>query len=192
LLIEGEKYDLEIEGSNDRPTGKVSLAGKTNASLQDTTTKKVSVQLVENDITLQFSSFLKNKPGIVQLHGKVSRNTAVFEGDGTNSGGTWISWSGIRADKPAETAKVTEVKADTAFVGNPWLPNMAFGLDSKALNQTIVIKNATIWTNESEGVLKNASVLIQNGKITKVSKNNGIQVPNSAVVIDGKGMHLTA
>lgn len=192
MLIDGEKYDLEIEGSNERPTGKVSLAGKTNASLQDTTTKKVSVQFVENDITLQFSSFQKKKPGIVQLHGKVSRNAAVFEGDGTNAEGTWISWSGIRANKPAESAKVTEIKADTAFVGNPWLPNMAFGLDSKATNQTIVIKNATVWTNESEGILKNASVLIQNGKIAKVSKNNSIQVPNSAVVIDGKGMHLTA
>lgn len=40
MLIDGEKYDLEIEGSNERPTGKVTLAGKTNASLQDTTTKK--------------------------------------------------------------------------------------------------------------------------------------------------------
>ncbi|MDP4637323.1 MAG: amidohydrolase family protein [Crocinitomicaceae bacterium] len=192
VQIDGEKYQLEVEGTNDRPSGKIKLASFSNPSLNDTLTKKVSIQLVENDINLQFSSFQKNVPGIIQLHAKVSRNAAVFEGDGTTSKGEWVQWSAIRSDKETEPSKATEVKMDTSFIGNPWLPNMAFGLQSKPLTQTIVVKNATIWTNEADGVLKNAAVLIENGKIVKVAKNNALQIPSSAFVIDAKGMHLTA
>lgn len=191
LLIDGEKYELQIEGSNDRLSAKVKLAGKANAIMMDTITKKASVQLVENDITLQFSSFEKAKPGIIQLHGKTSRNAAIFEGDGTNALGVWLAWSGIRTDKASDTVKATEIKKDTTFIAAPWLPNMAFGMETSPKIQTIVVRNATVWTNETDGVLKNVSVMIENGKITKVAKNNAIQVSSSAVVIDGKGMHLT-
>jgi imidazolonepropionase-like amidohydrolase len=192
LLINGEKYELEIEGTNDRPSGKVKLAGKVNASLMDTTGKKASVQLLENDITLQFSSFEKAKPGIIQLHGKTSRNAAIFEGDGTNALGVWMAWSGIRVDKESDPVKATEIKKDTMFIAAPWFPNMAFGMEISPKSQSILVKNATVWTNETDGVLKNASVLIEDGKIVKVAKNNAISIPSSAVVIDGKGMHLTA
>jgi imidazolonepropionase-like amidohydrolase len=191
LLIDGEKYELEIEGSNERPSGKVKLSGKVNATMLDTTTKKASVQLVENDITLQFSSFEKAKPGIIQLHGKTTRNAAIFEGDGTNALGVWLAWSGIRTDKASDPAKATEIKKDTAFIAAPWLPNMAFGMEKSPKSQTIVVKNATVWTNETDGVLKNVSVMIENGKIVKIAKNNAIPASSSDVVIDGKGMHLT-
>ncbi|MFM6933895.1 MAG: amidohydrolase family protein [Flavobacteriales bacterium] len=191
-LVDGEKYDLEIEGSNDRPNGKIKLAGKVNAANMDTTTKKVSVQLVENDLTLQFSSFHKNKPGIIQLHGKVTRNAAVFEGDGTNAVGNWIAWSAIRTDKAPEIKKAVELKPDTAFLGEVWYPNMAFGLEKQPNQSSILIKNTTVWTNESEGIIQHASVWIQDGKIRKVSKNEQISVPNATYVIDGKDLHLTA
>jgi imidazolonepropionase-like amidohydrolase len=192
LLVDGEKYDLEIEGSNERPSGKVKLASKANATLLDTTTKKASVQLVENDITIQFSPCDKSNPGIVQLHGKMTRNAAIFEGDGTNSFGNWIVWSGIRTDKSPDPVKATELKKDTSFIARPWLPNMAFGMETSPKSQTILVKNATVWTNEADGVLKNVSVLIENGKIVNVAKNNSISAPSSAIIIDGKGMHLTA
>jgi imidazolonepropionase-like amidohydrolase len=192
LLIAGEKYELEIEGTNERPSGKVKLASKANANLLDTTTKKASVQLVENDITIQFSSFEKTKPGIVQLHGKMTRNAAIFEGDGTNALGVWLAWSGIRTDKASDPMKATEIKKDSSFIAGPWLPNMAFGMETSPKSQTIVVKNATVWTNEADGVLKNVSVMIENGKIVKVDKNNSISAPNTATIIDGKGMHLTA
>ena len=191
LLMNGEKYELEIEGSNERPTGKVKFAGKVNAAMMDTTTKKASIQLVENDITIQFSSFEKAKPGIIQLHGKTSRNAAIFEGDGTNALGVWLAWSGIRTDKGSDPAKVTEIKKDTSFIAAPWLPNMAFGMETFPKSQTILVKNTTVWTNEADGILKNVSVLIENGKIVKVANANVIPVSSSTMVIDGKGMHLT-
>jgi imidazolonepropionase-like amidohydrolase len=68
---------------------------------------------------------------------------------------------------------------------------MAYGFNTtSAKDETIVFRNATVWTNESEGVLKDAAVIVQNGKITYVG-NGTYAFPNGAKVIDAKGKHLT-
>ncbi|HZI53115.1 MAG TPA: amidohydrolase [Chitinophagaceae bacterium] len=60
------------------------------------------------------------------------------------------------------------------------------GLQPK--QETILIKNATVWTNEREGVIQNADVLIKNGKVAAVGKNLS---DASARVIDGSAKHVT-
>ena len=55
--------------------------------------------------------------------------------------------------------------------------------------ETILIKNATVWTNEKDGKLENTDVLVTNGKIAKVGKSLSA---DGAKVIDGTGKHLTA
>ncbi|MEN8886927.1 MAG: amidohydrolase family protein, partial [Winogradskyella sp.] len=49
--------------------------------------------------------------------------------------------------------------------------------------------NATVWTNEKEGILENTDVLIKNGKISKIGKNIS---SSNATVIDASGKHITA
>ena len=39
-------------------------------------------------------------------------------------------------------------------------PNKAFGFSELPKSKNILLKNATVWTNEKEGVLKNTDVLI--------------------------------
>lgn len=68
-------------------------------------------------------------------------------------------------------------------------PNMAYGFSKLQESQDILIKNTTVWTNESQGVLKNTDVLITKGKISKVGINLKYK---SALVIDGTGKHLTS
>src|SRR5207237_4394794 len=69
-------------------------------------------------------------------------------------------------------------------------PFEPFGWEEGAApkQETILIKNATVWTNEKEGVLENSDVLIRNGKIAAVGKNLS---DASARVIDGTGKHAT-
>jgi len=67
-------------------------------------------------------------------------------------------------------------------------PNEAFGYATRPKQQTILIKNATVWTNEKAGILKNTDVLLKNGKIAKIGKN---LKSKKALVIDGTGKHLT-
>jgi imidazolonepropionase-like amidohydrolase len=60
--------------------------------------------------------------------------------------------------------------------------------DQAPKQETILIKNATVWTNEKEGVLQNTDVLIRNGKIAAVGKNLS---DAGARTIDGTGKHVT-
>jgi imidazolonepropionase-like amidohydrolase len=67
-------------------------------------------------------------------------------------------------------------------------PFTAFGNSSPLKQETILLKNATVWTNEKEGILQNADVLLENGKIKAVGKNLS---SGGAKVIDATGKHIT-
>ena len=68
-------------------------------------------------------------------------------------------------------------------------PNVGYGNFTQPKQQTILIKNTTVWTSESDGILTNTDVLLKNGKITQIGNN--LKDAN-ALIIDGKGKHLTA
>jgi imidazolonepropionase-like amidohydrolase len=54
----------------------------------------------------------------------------------------------------------------------------------------VLIKNATIMT-ASHGVIENGSILIRDGKIAAVGKNNEVTAGSNARVIDATGMFVT-
>ncbi|MBT8260894.1 MAG: amidohydrolase family protein, partial [Bacteroidia bacterium] len=88
-------------------------------------------------------------------------------------------------------AKKTESKNKTELIKpvQVTFPNNGYGFKSLPKQETILFKNATVWTNEDEGILENTDVLIKDGKIAKIGKNlsNG-----NAKVIDATGKHLTS
>jgi N-acetylglucosamine-6-phosphate deacetylase len=55
--------------------------------------------------------------------------------------------------------------------------------------KVVFFKHATVWTCGPQGVLNDASVLVESGKIKAVGVK--IDVPKDAVVIDAKGQHIT-
>ena len=117
-------------------------------------------------------------------------NGAEWNGTGMDSLGNPLTWT-------AKLIKATEAKPDTVkkkempVIGKVVFPFEPFGWsdEEKPQQETILIKNATVWTNEKEGVLANADVLIKNGKIAAVGK--GLS-DASARLIDGTGKHVTA
>ena len=68
-------------------------------------------------------------------------------------------------------------------------PNGAYGFSEIPKQETILFKNATVWTNEKEGILENTDVLIKNGKIVAIGNNLN---SNGAKVVDATGKHLTS
>ena len=68
-------------------------------------------------------------------------------------------------------------------------PNMAYGFTEIPKQETLLFKNATVWTGENEGVLENTDILLKNGKISKIGKNIS---DGSAKTIDATGKHVTA
>lgn len=68
-------------------------------------------------------------------------------------------------------------------------PFMAYGRDTAPTQAHLLFRGATVWTNEVEGILENADVLIKNGKIQRVGQD---LVAGKATVVDAGGLHLTA
>lgn len=116
-------------------------------------------------------------------------NGTEWNGTGTDSLGNPLTWT-------ATLIKLTEAKQDTVkkkdipVTGKVIYPFVPFGWDEshQPKQETILIKNATVWTNEKEGVLQNTDVLIKNGKIAAVGKNLS---DATARTIDGTGKHVT-
>ncbi|MFX8246690.1 hypothetical protein ABTL56_19210, partial [Acinetobacter baumannii] len=67
-------------------------------------------------------------------------------------------------------------------------PFTAFGNSDSSLpkQETVLFKNATVWTSDKEGKLEGADVLVKNGKIAKVGKNLS---DAGARIIDATGKH---
>ncbi|MDB5201740.1 MAG: secreted enzyme contains two amidohydrolase related domain [Ferruginibacter sp.] len=122
---------------------------------------------------------------VIRLSGTISDNS--LQGTGVDTSGNPVTWwaSFVKDDvaKPDNAKKKT-----TPVIGKLLFPNMSYGWESMPKEETILIRNATVWTNEKDGVLTNADVLVKNGKIAGVGKN----LPAAgARIIDGTGKHLT-
>jgi len=113
-------------------------------------------------------------------------NGETWNGNGTDSSGNLVIWS-------ATFAKATPAAADTTprrrpnHIGKVQYPFDGYGWDSLPTQHDLLIKNATVWTNEKEGRLANTDVLVKAGKIVKIGK--GLDA-GGAQVIDGTGKHL--
>lgn len=76
------------------------------------------------------------------------------------------------------------------YIGKLTWPNRAFGQSTLPKTQKLHLKNATVWTSENDGILKNTDVIIANGKFIKVGKD--LNTPSGYQVIDATGKHITA
>jgi imidazolonepropionase-like amidohydrolase len=117
-------------------------------------------------------------------------NNDVWSGYGEDSAGNRLTWTATYANAAAEK-KDSSRKRPAGNLGKVIYPFVPFGWEEGQApkQETILIKNATVWTSEKEGVLEGADVLIRNGKIAGVGKNLSA---TGARVIDGTGKHVTA
>lgn len=54
---------------------------------------------------------------------------------------------------------------------------------------SILVRGATIWTSGPRGLLENADMLVEDGKIRRIDL--GLEAPKGAQVIEAQGLHLT-
>lgn len=116
-------------------------------------------------------------------------NNDVWSGYGEDSAGNRFTWTAAYAEANAQKVDSAR-KRPVGTLGKVLFPWEPYGWEEGAApkQETILIRNATVWTNEKEGVLQNSDVLIRNGKIAAVGKNLS---DNGARVIDGTGKHVT-
>jgi imidazolonepropionase-like amidohydrolase len=87
--------------------------------------------------------------------------------------------------------KIPPKKTGPTIEGTVHYPFMGYGYAAIPKPENYFFKNATVWTNEAEGVLQNTDVFISGGKIQKIGKN--LPVPQDDVkVVDATGKYLTS
>lgn len=92
--------------------------------------------------------------------------------------------------------KAEDDKEDDSIHTLPDLPETPFGpyaLREIPPQHTVLITNATIWTQTGEGIIENGDILIRDGKIKRVSKGEdfGQSGGRAVQLIDGTGLHVT-
>ncbi|MDB5221546.1 MAG: amidohydrolase [Chitinophagaceae bacterium] len=114
-------------------------------------------------------------------------NGTVWQGNGVDTSGNMLWWTATLIK--ATVAKIDSVKKkEPPKIGKVTYPFNGYGWEELPKQETILIKNATVWTNEKESKLENTDVLVVNGKISQVGKNLS---SSNARIIDGTGKHLT-
>ncbi|RYC69449.1 amidohydrolase family protein [Spirosoma sordidisoli] len=207
--IQGKQYIVNPKDGTDlrgrwrlvignQPPVQLTITGKSaekpEYQIQVDTTKITPKVSVSGDLITMQIQLDKKKPGTTRLTG-YRTSPSNLAGDGETPDGKAISWSAARAvDTPtsstATSATATAGRSTTSTAGTTLLyPFAGMGNLSKPQPQTMLIRNATVWTNEKEGIVQATDVLVQNGKITQVGK--GLTAPANATVIDGTGKHLT-
>jgi imidazolonepropionase-like amidohydrolase len=180
--IKNDTYNLKITGT----------LSKLKTEITSDSLKLSSSLRYENDwMHLMFSTKDTTQQEFIRVNAKILSNveniTAIASLlDGSNPS---IELTRINRISKKDVKLKKEKSLNTPKILPVNYPNGAYGFTELPKTQTILFKNATVWTNESVGILKNTDVLVQNGRITKIGSN----LKNSkATIIDANGKHLTA
>jgi imidazolonepropionase-like amidohydrolase len=178
-------------GNNSYKMMQVSPTGEMTIFKNDTAKVKAEVSQNRNGVTITFTPL--GERDVVRLSGFYEGG--MMRGQGQTGDGTWVSWESAPLAFSTKTEAVTPSSNRAgslnrfANMGDITYPFGAYGRSELPKSERILFKNATVWTNETEGVLQNADVLIEGGKILQIGKNLTVSMGKT---IDASGKHLTA
>lgn len=184
-------YNLNVDGIGALTLKIAGTGNGTSATVQRLGADSVTanVTFVRNGDWVGLSFNLKKSPkGDVRLSGYLtSERPITLKGEAILPEGSAGRWSAQFQSVNTELAK--KEKPKTADVlGSVIYPFTSFGYTTAPAQEAVLLKNATVWTNEKEGILENADVLLEGGKIKAVGKNLSA---GNAKVIDATGKHIT-
>lgn len=183
LELNGESYMVKVSGKKEKPAFKLIH--------QDTVEMNMKASMSENLITLTYNPDPQDT-----LHTKSVRLTGWkdgrnWKGTGRLADGEDVSFT-LTYVQDLEEESAEEDKSEQQQQperGKLTFPLVAYGYSEAPEARTYLIRNATVWTNEDDGILENTDVLVSDGKIRQVGKNLSA---GNATVIDGTGRHLTS
>tara|TARA_R100000306_G_scaffold12608_1_gene15164 strand:+ start:1293 stop:4256 length:2964 start_codon:yes stop_codon:yes gene_type:complete len=176
----GKTYDVAITGDVAKPKAKVK-AGEIEYPTK--------MDYSENWVTLSFMDEKTNE--VFRTTGIVPKQGDDFSGklvapDGSESDFTAVRQKGSASKEDSEKKKDKTEKPEIVPIT---YPNIGYGYTNKPKQEDVLFKNATVWTSEDAGVLKNTDVLVKDGKIAEIGTDLRA---GGAKTIDATGKHLTA
>ncbi len=159
-------------------------AGVASFMIKDTLTGKYSFD--GNLVKLSYSEGRGTNAKETILSGALTDKTLI--GTGRDAIGNTFTWTAI-FDKKGEPKADSVKPKTTPNLGKVLYPFLGYGNANIPKQENIIIKNATVWTSEKEGILNNTDILIKNGKIAAIGKNI---TDTTAKNIDATGKHVSA
>jgi imidazolonepropionase-like amidohydrolase len=193
LTIGTKTYQVKFWEDEYKPSGQIMI---------DTTKKKLSYTFNDNLLSL---SYLTDSVNAIRATGNYNEEQKRFDGKAQFANGEWFSFQ-LTYMSPLDSAKKTTAKKVELTLGKVIYPFVAYGEalpDEKGLFKenwnkfknrydAILIKDATVWTNEGDSILKDYDVYVVSGKIVRIAPNIDVPKLAYAKIIDGTGKHLTA
>ncbi len=180
--LAGETYKINIKGKAARPEGELQV--------DDSTKAKLNLDQANGFWNIWFESKGKLEKGIYRftlyskgqdLEGRMSSP------NGQETATRWVYQQAIKVEEKKEK----ELKP--TVVGKGYAPFSDLGFDSLPVRETVIFRNATVWTSEKEGILTETDLVVKDGKIVAVGKKiNAATYGKNVREVDATGKHLTA
>ena len=203
--VQGERYQLtEVPADyrgvyalqvGQQPAVRLLVSGKPEAPQlkvvrAPTDTVKGTLSVRGDLATIVYAAAKGKNSGSVRLSGYYTADSRQFRGDGELPDASRVKWTARRQEAATQAARRDSAQAPKPVeIGPLTFPFASYGRKEIPRPETVLIKNATVWTSEAAGRLENTDVLLQNGKIAKVGQN--LSAPAGARTVDGTGKHLT-
>ncbi|WP_192821397.1 amidohydrolase family protein [Rufibacter sp. LB8] len=181
-------YSLKVGNQPERRMIIAGTAEKPDLKVVTTDTLKGSLTFSGDMLTFAFAP-AKGAKESIRLTGW--KSAQGFQGEAQLPDAQTVKWNAVLSQAATQQARRDSARtkaAEKIELGQMVYPFAAFGRTELPKSETVLIKNATVWTNEKEGKLENADVLLRDGKIAQVGKNLSA---SGAKVIDGTGKHVT-
>ena len=179
LTVGKDTYKWKIDGTAE--------AQKSEVTTIDAQKVKSTFSIAKNWISLVIKPADTIKSNYTRLTGFIEKADAL-SGKAVLSNGEELVWNAVKTSPFVAVKDSSKVEKPLPVMPVTY-PNVAFGDTKKQTAQTLLFKNATVWTNEKDGILTETDLLIKNGKIAAVGKNIS---DAGATVIDAKGKHITS
>jgi len=174
LNVDTSRFIMQLSGTPDKPSVKISY--------DSSDIRRPAFSQERDLVSLSFET----RGVTYRLSGSI--NGRNLEGRGRTDDGKWVTWNASFTSPAKESGSLPSMKEEAPIKGEKIRPFAAYGRSELPGQETILFRNATVWTNEKEGKLPETDVLVKDGKILAVGRNLKSQ---GARIIDATGMHLT-
>jgi len=175
------KYTLEVSGAKGKPKAKLKV---------DSLNLSSNLKQNQDWVHLLFTTKDTLQQQFIRFSAKIDKDNPNLNGTINFPNGSTQKLTLVKSDKKEEKkTKKEKEEAKEKTVLPVTYPNGAYGSRTLPEAKTILFQNATVWTNESEGILQNTDVLVKDGKIAAIGNNLKAR---KATVIDASGKHLTS
>lgn len=204
--IKGEKYDIDTTPAGiDEGKYKLNIgrkiydvtvkgeAGKYKLNFADSTITKSKLSIANQQINIRF--FDEKAEAYYRLSAHWNDNKNAANGYAVLPDENEARWSMQLNASAAREASQTDDE-ESPSIGNIQFPNKAYGFEKMPEYENVIYTNATLWTNEKEGILEESDIAISSGKIIAIGKdlNRSVfgKIKGDVKIIDAKGKHISS